>query len=123
MKHIFAKTWLMLAHQTEIPESGDYVVRDMGEDQVIVGRTSDGAIHVSLNICPHRGMRICMGDAGNAAVHRCIYHGWAFRPDGSFIGAPVEREQMHGDIRQKSELGLRRSEEHTSELQSLMRNS
>src|SRR3546814_1596877 len=50
MKHIFAKTWLMLAHQTEIPESGDYVVRDMGEDQVIVGRTSDGAIHVSLNI-------------------------------------------------------------------------
>src|SRR3546814_1291480 len=97
-----------------------------------------------------------MGDAGNAAVHRCIYHGWAFRPDGSFIGAPVEREQMHGDIRQKSELGLRkarvaiyggmifatwseeapefevylgdmkfyldmRSEEHTSELQSLTR--
>src|SRR3546814_4201912 len=47
MKHIFAKTWLMLAHQTEIPESGDYVVRDMGEDQVIVGRTSDGAIHRS----------------------------------------------------------------------------
>src|SRR3546814_4640619 len=88
---------LMLAHQTEIPESGDYVVRDMGEDQVIVGRTSDGAIHVSLNICPHRGMRLCMGDAGNAAVHRCIYHGWAFRPAGS------------------------RSEEHTSELQSLMR--
>src|SRR3546814_5157083 len=35
MKHIFAKTWLMLAHQTEIPESGDYVVRDMGEDQEI----------------------------------------------------------------------------------------
>src|SRR3546814_18643250 len=86
MKHIFAKTWLMLAHQTEIPESGDYVVRDMGEDQVIVGRTSDGAIHVSLNICPHRGMRICMGDAGNAAVHRCLYNGWAFCPDGSFIG-------------------------------------
>src|SRR3546814_2523612 len=54
MKHNFSMTWLMLAHQTEIPESGDYVVRDMGEDQVIVWRTSDGAIHVSLNICPHR---------------------------------------------------------------------
>src|SRR3546814_14421930 len=102
MKHIFAKTWPMLAHQTEIPESGDYVVRDMGEDQVIVGRTSDGAIHVSLNICPNRGMRICMGYAGNAAVHRCIYHGWAFRPDGSFIVAPGEREQMHGEIRHRT---------------------
>src|SRR3546814_16729031 len=54
-------------------------------------------------------MRICMGDAGNAAFHRCIYHGWAFQPEGSFIGAPVEREQMHGDIRQKSELGLRKA--------------
>ena len=106
MDKVFSKTWIMLAHDTEIPKSGDYVVRDLGDDQVIVSRAAGGKIHVSLNICPHRGMRVCTAEAGNALTHRCIYHGWAFRADGSFIGAPVEREQMHGDVFTKDQLGL-----------------
>src|SRR3546814_18626803 len=70
LTHIFAKTWLMLAHQTEITESGHYDVRGMGADQVIVGRTSAGAIHVSLTISPHSGRGICRGDAGKPPVQR-----------------------------------------------------
>jgi phenylpropionate dioxygenase-like ring-hydroxylating dioxygenase large terminal subunit len=112
MERIFAKTWLLLGHDTEIPKSGDFVVRDMGEDQVIVARDREGAIHVSLNVCPHRGMKVCTAEAGNAPAHRCIYHGWAFRPDGSFIGAPIEREQMHGNKRPKEELGLKKARVH-----------
>ena len=88
LERIFAKAWLMIGHETEIPNVGDYVVRLMGEDQVIVARAADGEVHVSLNVCPHRAMHICLADSGNARVHKCIYHGWAFRPDGSFIGAP-----------------------------------
>src|SRR3546814_1627745 len=53
-------------------------------------------------------MKVCLGEACNAQAHRCIYHGWAFRPDGSFIGAPIEKEQMHGNKRSKEELGLKR---------------
>src|SRR3546814_14211271 len=77
----------------------------MGEDNVIVTRDRQGDIHVSLNVCPHRGMKACLGEAGNAQAHRCIYPGWAFRPDGSFIGAPIEAAQMHGNKRSKEELG------------------
>jgi phenylpropionate dioxygenase-like ring-hydroxylating dioxygenase large terminal subunit len=109
LERVFGKTWLLLAHDSEIPKSGDYVVRAMGEDQVIVSRDRENQVHVMLNVCPHRGMRICMGEAGNAQVHRCIYHGWAFRPNGDFMGAPIEREQMHGDVFAKSELGLRKA--------------
>lgn len=109
MERIFAKAWLMIGHETEIPEVGDYVVRLMGEDQVIVARAADGQVHVSLNVCPHRAMHICLSDSGNARVHKCIYHGWAFRPDGSFIGAPIEREQMHGNIKTKQQLGLKKA--------------
>ena len=70
MERIFAKTWLLLGHETEIPKSGDFVVRDMGEDQVIVSRDRKGEVHVLLNVCPHRGMRVCMAEVGQCA--RCI---------------------------------------------------
>src|SRR3546814_2393273 len=98
--------WSSDVCSSDLPKSGDFIVRDMGEDNVIVTRDRQGEIHVSLNVCPHRGMKVCLGEAGNAQAHRCIYHGWAFRPDGSFIGAPIEKEQMHGNKRSKEELGL-----------------
>lgn len=112
MERIFARTWLLLGHESEIPRAGDFIVRDMGEDNVIVARDREGQIHVSLNVCPHRGMRVCTAEAGSAHVLRCIYHGWAFRSNGDFIGAPIEKEQMHGSIRPKSELGLTQARVH-----------
>jgi phenylpropionate dioxygenase-like ring-hydroxylating dioxygenase large terminal subunit len=112
MERVFAKTWLLLAHNTEIPKAGDFVVRDMAEDQVIVSRDRSGDINVVLNVCPHRGMKVCSAEAGNAHAHRCIYHGWAFKPNGDFIGAPVEREKMHGEMTPKSELGLKKARVH-----------
>jgi Ring hydroxylating alpha subunit (catalytic domain) len=84
MERIFGKVWLFLGHETEIPNSGDFVVRDMGSDQVIVSRDKEGAVHVMLNV-------------------------WAFRPNGDFIGAPVEKECMHGKIKPKSDLGLKKA--------------
>lgn len=109
MDKIFRKKWLLVGHESEIAKSGDFVVRDMGEDEVIVTRDRQGQIHVNLNVCPHRGMHICTAESGNAQSHQCIYHGWAFRPDGSFIGAPMEKEKMHGEIYGKDKLGLKKA--------------
>ncbi|HGN0691698.1 TPA: aromatic ring-hydroxylating dioxygenase subunit alpha, partial [Pseudomonas aeruginosa] len=50
MKKIFARTWVFLGHETEIPNKGDFIVRDMGSDSVIVARSSDEQIYVSLNV-------------------------------------------------------------------------
>jgi len=108
MERIFGKTWLLLGHESEIPKDGDFVLRDMGSDSVIVARHKSEVV-VTLNVCPHRGMRVCTADAGNTQIHKCIYHGWAFRPNGDFIGAPVEREMMHGKIMCKEELGLKKA--------------
>lgn len=106
MEKIFAKTWVFLAHETEIPNSGDFVQRDMGSDSVLVTRDREGQVHVVLNVCTHRGMKVSTLDMGNTQAHMCIYHGWAFKPNGDFIGAPVEKECMHGKMMSKAELSL-----------------
>lgn len=92
MEKTFAKAWVCLAHETEIPNSGDFVERDTGSDSVLVTRDREGKLHVVLNVCTHRGMKVSTLDMGNMQAHMCIYHGWASRPNGDFIGAPVEKE-------------------------------
>src|ERR1700744_6592710 len=58
MDRIFGKVWLLLGHESEIPQPGDFVVRDMGSDSVIVSLDAERAGKVLLNVCPHRGMRV-----------------------------------------------------------------
>lgn len=109
MERIFGKIWVFLGHESEIPNSGDFVTRDMGSDSVLVTRDKSGEVHVLLNLCTHRGMRVSTLDAGNTQIHTCIYHGWAFRPNGAFLGAPVEKETMHGKMMSKEQLGLKKA--------------
>lgn len=106
-QRIFKKSWFLLAHELEIPKAGDYVLRSIGEDPIIVTRDKAGKVNALLNACAHRGMEVCWGDKGNAATFKCPYHGWVFDSTGSLVGAPFERE-MYGQGWDKSELGLRR---------------
>src|SRR5271155_2049016 len=104
LKKIFAKSWIQVAHESEIPNAGDFVTRTIGEDPVIVTRTADGEIAILLNVCAHRAMEVCRADAGNATSFKCAYHGWAYDGTGRLLGAPFGRE-MDGDW-DKSKVGL-----------------
>ena len=55
LARIFEKGWVFLAHETEIPAPGDYVVRTLGKAPVIVIRDTDGTVKAMLNSCRHRG--------------------------------------------------------------------
>lgn len=48
--NIFTKTWMFLAHESEIPDPGDYVVRRIVGDSFIVSRDEHGEIHVLFNM-------------------------------------------------------------------------
>jgi phenylpropionate dioxygenase-like ring-hydroxylating dioxygenase large terminal subunit len=109
MKNLFGRTWTVLAHESEIPQPGDYVMRYIGLDPVIVTRDRKMGINVMLNVCPHRGMQICRAEGGKGQTFKCPYHGWSFTNEGRFIGAPIAKEEMHGHILPKEELGLRKA--------------
>jgi phenylpropionate dioxygenase-like ring-hydroxylating dioxygenase large terminal subunit len=108
MEQIFDKEWIFVAHESEIPNPGDYVARSIGEDPVVVTRDDDGAIHVFLNACSHRGAEVCTTECGNAVQFKCPYHAWVYDNTGRLVGASGERE-LFGDSLNKSSLGLKRA--------------
>jgi phenylpropionate dioxygenase-like ring-hydroxylating dioxygenase large terminal subunit len=94
---LFSRAWQFLAHESEIPNAGDFVVRRILDDSFIVTRDDLGAIHVLLNQCRHRGMQVCRSEAGNATFFRCPYHAWTYRNTGQLVGVPFHLEAYGGD--------------------------
>lgn len=92
LERIFQRTWLFVAHESEIAAPGDFVTREMGEVPVIVVRGQDGQVRTFLNVCPHRAMRLCSEDAGTKQVFRCSYHGFTFANDGRLSGVPFRKD-------------------------------
>ena len=81
-------TWSYVGLECEFPNPGDFRTTFIGETPVIVNRGRDGAIHVLVNRCGHRGALVRREARGNAKEHICIYHRWCFDLDGSLLGLP-----------------------------------
>ena len=63
----------------------------MGEESVILCRDRGGRIHVFLNSCRHRGMKVCRYDEGNTAEFLARTTAGATRTDGALVGRAVRR--------------------------------
>ncbi|HET9922798.1 MAG TPA: Rieske 2Fe-2S domain-containing protein, partial [Methylomirabilota bacterium] len=98
LERIFARAWLFLGHESQIPRPGDYFVSSMGEESVILCRDRAGRIHVFLNSCRHRGMKVCRYDEGNTVEFMCPYHGWSYGTDGALVGVPFARDAYGNDL-------------------------
>ncbi|MEM0954875.1 MAG: aromatic ring-hydroxylating dioxygenase subunit alpha [Pseudomonadota bacterium] len=84
---ILYRSWLYAGHISQIPESGDYFLYAVGEDSIIVTRDDAGVVRALMNICRHRGARVCETTSGHRKTLVCPYHGWVYNLDGSLRAA------------------------------------
>ncbi|HEX2795102.1 MAG TPA: aromatic ring-hydroxylating dioxygenase subunit alpha, partial [Croceicoccus sp.] len=87
----------------EVPEPGDYVARTYLGKPLLVVRGKDGVARVFLNVCRHRGARVCAEGSGSAARFTCPYHAWTYDREGRLIG--VSGASTFGEM-DKATLGL-----------------
>ena len=106
-RYIFRRTWLNVGRVEEIPNAGDYFVRDIAVAgaSVIVARGQDGKVRAFHNVCSHRGNRMVWDQTGNCNGFTCSFHAWGYGLDGALRTVPDE-SQFH-DLK-KEVLGLTR---------------
>ena len=86
---IFERVWCCAVRAAEIAGPGAFRVARIGADSVITVRGGDGALRVLLNVCRHRGARLCAEDEGQVRRSlRCGYHAWTYDLDGRLVAAP-----------------------------------
>jgi len=101
MDRMLLRHWFCAAHASSVPRPGDFVVVELGSESLIIVRTHQGEIRALVNVCRHRGSRICTARSGKAPAGRftCPYHAWTYDLDGRLLVAqqmpePFKRDQL-----------------------------
>src|SRR5579885_1164573 len=85
---LFSTVWVCVGRADAIPRPGEYFLAQVGAENVIVVRDRAGGLRAHLNVCRHRGARVCTAEQGRARTFMCKYHAWSYNLDGSLIDAP-----------------------------------
>jgi len=98
--------WILVGHESEIPNPDDYKTTSVGTIPLIVVRGADGVVRVLVNACAHRGTRLVEGPFGNLGRggFRCIYHMGTYDTSGDLTGVSLP-EDFPADFR-KEDYGL-----------------
>ena len=89
LERFYFDRWICAGRADAIPNPGDYFLRDIAGESIIVTRDSGGSVRAFFNVCRHRGTRMCTDPEGAFDGRiRCPYHGWTYALDGSLLGAP-----------------------------------
>ena len=108
MKKVFGRAWLLIGHDSLLPNPGNFFHTYMGEQPVILTRDKEGQVHALLNICRHRGARLVRVDDGKCNSFVCSYHAWTYGLDGKLEYVPGEQELYDGTL-DKEQFGLKKA--------------
>jgi glycine betaine catabolism A len=100
-ERIFAKEWNCVGRSSNFTKPGDYTVRDIAGESLILVRDRGGELHAFFNVCRHRGTQLCKEHSGQfSETIQCPYHAWTYGLDGRLIGAPHMNEVEGFDKKQ-----------------------
>ncbi|CAB3663550.1 Biphenyl dioxygenase subunit alpha [Achromobacter kerstersii] len=105
LERVFTRAWLFVGHESQIPNPGDYYTSRMGAESVILTRDKKKQVHVFLNSCRHRGMKVCQYDHGNTQLFTCPYHSWSYTTEGKLFGVP-QYKAIYADCLEKENWSL-----------------
>jgi len=101
LDRVLLRHWFCAGHASAIARPGDYLLVEMGPESLIVVRNAAGEVRALLNVCRHRGSRLCTERSGQAPAGRftCPYHAWSYDLDGRLKAAaqmpePLDRERL-----------------------------
>ncbi|MCE3551232.1 aromatic ring-hydroxylating dioxygenase subunit alpha [Pseudonocardia sp. RS11V-5] len=106
MTRIFERTWIWVAHESELPKAGSFKSTVVGRQPVIVTKDRKGVVRTLLNRCRHRGASICEKPSGQVNGFTCPYHAWSYGLDGSLRGIPYP--DGYEGVMEKRDLSLGR---------------
>ncbi|MAR90351.1 MAG: (2Fe-2S)-binding protein [Pseudomonadales bacterium] len=95
---LWRRVWLQAGRVEEVPNPGNFITFDVGDDSIIITRAPDNQLNAFHNVCPHRGRRLVDVPPGkrNARGARsqfvCGYHGWRFGLDGENTHIPSQED-------------------------------
>ena len=102
---VFLKTWVFVGHESEVPNKGDFMTRELAGYSLIITRDGEGEIRAFYNMCTHRGMKLCRADKGNKSMFTCPYHGFNFKNTGELVGVPLQKD-IYGGTLDRTTMGL-----------------
>jgi phenylpropionate dioxygenase-like ring-hydroxylating dioxygenase large terminal subunit len=89
MQRVLLRHWHCVGHRSQAAAAGDFFTTDILGESLIIVRAPDERVRALLNVCRHRGSRVCTENTGHArgGVFVCPYHAWTYNLDGSLRAA------------------------------------
>ena len=103
INRIYKHLPLALCLSSELPEARSYRAMNIVDTPVLITRGEDSQVRAFLNVCRHRGSKICQEGKGKKRNFSCPYHAWTYNHQGQLIG--LYGEKTFGEI-DKSKFGL-----------------
>lgn len=97
MKHIFESNWVYLAHESQIPNVGDYFTTNIGRQPIVISHNKEGQLNALINACTHRGAMLCRRKTDNRTTFTCPFHGWTYNNSGKLLKVKDSRGAGYPD--------------------------
>ena len=94
LETFFYNQWIFVGHESQIKNTGDYFLFEIGNESIIIIRDKNSNINCFYNVCRHRGSHICIEKEGKTKKLVCPYHAWAYDLEGNLISARMMDERF-----------------------------